>query len=130
MVLNHDHATCVRDPFAMASAIVGSREQVVLFFQPACAKSLLKANWRISRGSKASPTRSSGPIPSASWMDASFFANWASPLLDLPQEKLRDDEGVMMASTSMCGNDGAKMAFCHQGPSERLSTSAEGECMH
>ncbi len=113
IMLNHDDDNSVMAALVMGAAAAATGEQVLMFYQPGAAKSLVKGELEKFQGLKGQPD----PImlyESILILDGRFIlCELGLPIHDIKEDDLREGVEIMMASSFLFDAEGAGLVFSY-----------------
>jgi len=113
IAINHDDASSVMAALVMGAAAAATGEEVLMFFQPGAAKSLVEGEMEKLQGLKGQPD----PImlfESIQVLDGRIIlCELGLPIWDIDAADLREGVEVMMASSFLFEAEGANMVFSY-----------------
>ena len=113
IALNHDDAISIMAALVMGAAAAATGEEVLMFFQPGAAKSLVKGELEKFQGLQGQPD----PLmlfESIQVLDGRIIlCELGLPIWDIKEEDLREGVEVMMASSFLFDAEGANMVFSY-----------------
>ena len=113
IMCNHSDADSIMAALVMAAAAAATGEQVLMFFQPGAARTLVKGELEKLRGLEGMPD----PIDlyeSIQTLDGRFIlCELGLPNKGIKEEELRDGVEVMMASSFLFDAEGAVATYCY-----------------
>ncbi|MEA3501634.1 MAG: hypothetical protein U9R47_02565 [Actinomycetota bacterium] len=113
IAINHDDASSVMAALVMGAAAAATGEEVLMFFQPGAAKSLVEGEMEKLQGLKGQPD----PImlfESIQVLDGRIIlCELGLPIWDIDAADLREGVEVMMATSFLFEAEGANMVFSY-----------------
>lgn len=113
IAINHDDASSVMAALVMGAAASATGEEVLMFFQPGAAKSLVEGEMEKLQGLKGQPD----PImlfESIQVLDGRIIlCELGLPIWDIDAADLREGVEVMMATSFLFEAEGANMVFSY-----------------
>ena len=113
IALNHDDAISIMAALVMGAAAAATGEEVLMFFQPGAAKSLVKGELEKFQGLQGQPD----PLmlfESIQVLDGRIIlCELGLPIWDIDEADLREGVEVMMASSFLFEVEGANMVFSY-----------------
>ena len=113
IALNHDDAISIMAALVMGAAAAATGEEVLMFFQPGAAKSLVKGELEKFQGLQGQPD----PLmlfESIQVLDGRIIlCELGLPIWDIDEADLREGVEVMMASSFLFEAEGANMVFSY-----------------
>lgn len=113
IAINHDDAISILAALVMGAAAAATGEEVLMFFQPGAAKSLVNGELEKLQGLKGQPD----PLmlfESIQVLDGRvILCELGLPIWDIDAADLREGVEVMMASSFLFEAEGANMVFSY-----------------
>jgi predicted peroxiredoxin len=113
IAINHDDAISIMAALVMGAAAAATGEEVLMFFQPGAAKSLVNGELEKLQGLKGQPD----PLmlfESIQVLDGRvILCELGLPIWDIDAADLREGVEVMMASSFLFEAEGANMVFSY-----------------
>ncbi len=113
IAINHDDAISIMAALVMGAAAAATGEEVLMFFQPGAAKSLVNGELEKLQGLKGQPD----PLmlfESIQVLDGRIIlCELGLPIWDIDAKDLREGVEVMMASSFLFEAEGANMVFSY-----------------
>ena len=113
IAINHDDAISIMAALVMGAAAAATGEEVLMFFQPGAAKSLVNGELEKFQGLQGQPD----PLmlfESIQVLDGRvILCELGLPIWDIDEADLREGVEVMMASSFLFEVEGANMVFSY-----------------
>jgi len=113
IAINHDDAISIMAALVMGAAAAATGEEVLMFFQPGAAKSLVNGELEKFQGLQGQPD----PLmlfESIQVLDGRvILCELGLPIWDIDEADLREGVEVMMASSFLFEAEGANMVFSY-----------------